>query len=331
MPQPRPQFASGFMTISSRTRKILWARSGNECAFADCKQELIVFGTDGATTVIGEEAHIVAQKRDGPRGDGSPPGGDIDGVANLILVCPTHHRLIDDQPQNFGIEMLAQIKRSHEDSIAKDREKQRPSSNLHPAEHYRGFSDLPIFQSWEFIDTIFVVSQFGEEPIPTGNQSWRGNGLVFEVIRAGKVIYSGMYSEADPDVLFSVDKSLITITEQIFDFKANRDTPFIQRVIDIGGTELSVRSIRLYTPQDMTKRSAGEILASYEEWLANGVDPETAVINIRDFGFANPAEVCSVIKGLFEQRRVDGAVAECASMVANEISAYLKAGFYEET
>lgn len=97
------------MTISSRTRKILWARSGNECAFSDCKQELIVLGIDGSSTVIGEEAHIVAQKLDGPRGDGSPPGGDIDGVANLILVCPTHHRLIDDQPQNFSIGMLVHI------------------------------------------------------------------------------------------------------------------------------------------------------------------------------------------------------------------------------
>lgn len=319
------------MTISSRTRKILWARSGNECAFADCKQELIVFGADGSTTVIGEEAHIVAQKLDGPRGDGAPPGGDIDGVANLVLVCPTHHRLIDDQPQNFGIGMLEEIKRFHEESIAKDREKQSPSSNLHPAEDYSGFSGLPIFQSWEFSDTIFVVSQFGEDPIPTGSQSWRGNGLVFEVIRAGKVIYSGMYSEADPDVLFSVDKSLITITDQIFDFKAKRDTPFIQRVIDVGSTELSVRSIRLYTPQDMTKRSVGEIFASYEEWLANGVDPESAVINLRDFGFANPAEVCTVIERLFEQRQLDGAVAECASMVTDEISAYLNAGRSDET
>lgn len=319
------------MTISSRTRKILWARSGNECAFTDCKQELIVFGTDGSTTVIGEEAHIVAQKPEGPRGGDVPPGGHIDGVANLILVCPTHHRLIDDQPQIFDIGMLEEIKRSHEDSIAKARERKSPSSNLHPAEDYRGFSGLPIFQSWEFTDTIFVVSQFGEDPIPTGSQSWRGNGLVFEVIRAGKVIYSGMYSEADSDVLFSVDKSLITITEQIFDFNANRDTPFIQRVIDIGSAELSVRSIRLYTPQDMTKRSAGEILASYEKWLENGVHPEIAVINLRDFGFANPAEVCAVIEGLFAQRQVDGAVAECASMVVDEISAYLNAGQYGET
>jgi len=319
------------MTISSRIRKILWARSGNECAFSDCNQELTVFGIDGSSTIIGEEAHIVAQKFNGPRGDGYPPGGDIDGVANLILVCPTHHRLIDDQPQNFSIGMLEEIKRSHEESIAKTRGKQCPSAILHPAKDFKRFSSLPIFQSWEFAGTIFVVSQFGEDPTPTGNQSWRGNGLVFEVIRAGKVIYSGMYSEAESDVLFSVDKSLITITEQIFDFKAKRDTPFIQRIIDVGSTELSVHSIRLYTPENTTKRSASEILSSYEGWLENGVDPESAVINLRDYGFANPYEVCEVIEGLFEQGLVDGAVAECASMVADEISVYLNAGRYDET
>lgn len=276
--------------------------------------------------MLGEEAHIVAQKFDGPRGAESPPGGYIDGVANLLLLCPTHHRLIDDQPQNFSIETLKEIKRSHEDSIAKSREKQFPSSNLRPEVHYRGFSGLPIFQSWEFTDSIFVVSMLGSVPIPVGYQSWRGTGLAFEVIREGEVIYSGMYSEAEPEVLFSVENSLVTITEQIIDLKEQRYIPFIQKVIDIDSTELSVRSRRIYTPRDMTKRSEEEILASYEKWLADGVDPETAVISLRDFGFANPSEVRAMIKGLFERRLIDGAVAECASMVADEVTAYLEAG-----
>lgn len=49
------------MPISSKTRKILWAKSGNRCAI--CKIELI-HQEKGSTdkTVIGEECHIVGQK-----------------------------------------------------------------------------------------------------------------------------------------------------------------------------------------------------------------------------------------------------------------------------
>ena len=49
-------------------RKLLWARSGNICAFPECRVEITQdFEDDSA--IIGEEAHIVAYENDGPRGD----------------------------------------------------------------------------------------------------------------------------------------------------------------------------------------------------------------------------------------------------------------------
>jgi hypothetical protein len=57
------------MTISVRDRKLLWGRSGNRCAFTDCRRQLTVDAEEtGRDAVVSQEAHIVAEEEDGPRG-----------------------------------------------------------------------------------------------------------------------------------------------------------------------------------------------------------------------------------------------------------------------
>jgi hypothetical protein len=57
----------------SQQRKLL-QRSGNMCAFPDCKQLLTTEGTsDDPVVVLGEIAHIVAESPDGPRGKSPVP------------------------------------------------------------------------------------------------------------------------------------------------------------------------------------------------------------------------------------------------------------------
>lgn len=63
-------------------------------------------------TVVGEAAHIVARRPDGPRGDGPRPA-DIDGYDNLILLCPDHHKVVDDRPTEFPVARLRDRKRAH--------------------------------------------------------------------------------------------------------------------------------------------------------------------------------------------------------------------------
>ncbi len=49
---------------------MLWGRSGNMCAFPECKKELVMDESEtDDPSVIGEEAHIVGRKQTGPRGD----------------------------------------------------------------------------------------------------------------------------------------------------------------------------------------------------------------------------------------------------------------------
>ncbi|MCB8946369.1 MAG: hypothetical protein H6653_00010 [Ardenticatenaceae bacterium] len=65
-------------------------------------------------SVIGEECHIVAREKNGPRGDSALPDKFRDYPDNLILLCRIHHKIIDDQPQIFTVEVLFDIKSTHE-------------------------------------------------------------------------------------------------------------------------------------------------------------------------------------------------------------------------
>lgn len=101
------------MAISSKTRKILWGRSGNRCAI--CRRELVMDSTGiDSNSVIGEECHIVAREINGPRGSSLLPLEERDNVENLILLCRNHHKLIDDQQNTFTVESLYEIKSKHE-------------------------------------------------------------------------------------------------------------------------------------------------------------------------------------------------------------------------
>ncbi len=106
------------MGIGIKTHKMLWGRSGNMCAYPDCKKELVMDETEtDDPSVIGEEAHIVARKKDGPRGESDLDIEQRDKYDNLILLCSVHHKIIDDQPKHYTVEKLKEFKKTHEEWI----------------------------------------------------------------------------------------------------------------------------------------------------------------------------------------------------------------------
>jgi hypothetical protein len=112
------------MDISSRDMKILWGRSGGICAFPGCGLELTPDPAgSGTPAVIGEMAHIVDKDRNGPRGNSPLTEAQRNSYANLILVCPTHHALIDDKDQaaHYPVELLHEWKSQHEDWVQYNR------------------------------------------------------------------------------------------------------------------------------------------------------------------------------------------------------------------
>ena len=56
---------------------------------------------------LGQRAHIVGVGRQGPRSKAVPLSGDIDAVENLLLLCGEHHRIVDDNPRIYSVEVLA--------------------------------------------------------------------------------------------------------------------------------------------------------------------------------------------------------------------------------
>lgn len=105
------------MGISDKTRKLLWGRSGNRCAI--CRCVLIMDGDQSSAStdsVVGDECHIVSNKPQGPRHNESFPS-DPDGYDNLILLCKTHHKLVDNQPSKYTVEALQNIKKNHEEWV----------------------------------------------------------------------------------------------------------------------------------------------------------------------------------------------------------------------
>src|SRR5262245_29679308 len=101
------------MSITDRTRKILWGRSGNRCAF--CRRDLIEEGTElSDESVVGDEAHIIGEKPTAARGQFGIGRDDLDEYDNLMLLCKVHHKLVDDQPETYTVEALHEMKNRHE-------------------------------------------------------------------------------------------------------------------------------------------------------------------------------------------------------------------------
>lgn len=98
------------MAISDKTRKNLWAKSGNKCSM--CKTNLFS-ELEGTTEFnIGEECHIISSKKTGPRH--KPELNDYDTYDNLILLCRNHHKQIDELTETYTEELLRYIKLNHE-------------------------------------------------------------------------------------------------------------------------------------------------------------------------------------------------------------------------
>jgi len=97
------------MSITNKSRNELWAKSGNKCSI--CKIDLVHQNPNDETT-RGEECYIISPEVDGPR---HKPGlTDYDSIDNLLLLCPQHHKEIDECHGTYTEELLKYMKMNHE-------------------------------------------------------------------------------------------------------------------------------------------------------------------------------------------------------------------------
>jgi hypothetical protein len=103
------------MSISEKDIKKLWGLAAGICSFPGCGADCIPFVDSNDPTLIGEMAHVIAKQPLGPRGQ---PSGGSDDYTNLILLCPTHHRLVDKAPEGtYPKVTILKWKEDHEASV----------------------------------------------------------------------------------------------------------------------------------------------------------------------------------------------------------------------
>ena len=115
-------------SYSSKTLKILFAQSRNLCAYPECTNNIIEPATEQSDDqVIGQVCHIYALSEQGPRGNSGLTKEELNSPENLILLCPTHHAIVDGQHESYPAEKLKEWKQNHESRI------QESLRNLEPA------------------------------------------------------------------------------------------------------------------------------------------------------------------------------------------------------
>jgi len=104
---------------SPKEKHIIFMNSGGYCAFPTCDKKLVqeANAKDDAA-VLGEVAHIVADKRQGPRGGYELSDADRAKHSNLILLCTEHHTIIDTQVHTYSVAVLRQMKEDHENRVS---------------------------------------------------------------------------------------------------------------------------------------------------------------------------------------------------------------------
>src|SRR5882724_9224696 len=94
--------------ILDLTRLLLFVRAGGRCEFDGCPRYLMEHPVTLTEGNFAQVAHVVAFRRDGPRGRVRSRPKDIHALQNLMLLCPQCHKLIDDKPKDYTRRALSE-------------------------------------------------------------------------------------------------------------------------------------------------------------------------------------------------------------------------------
>lgn len=108
------------MAISPKSIKVLWSVAAGRCAFPNCWERLSIHdAAESAPYTLGEMAHICGDQPGANRHDTLQTAAQRDDYLNLILLCPTHHALIDRKENEmvFKVATLHKMKTAHETRV----------------------------------------------------------------------------------------------------------------------------------------------------------------------------------------------------------------------
>ena len=94
----------------SQTKIKLFGYSGNICAYPHCQKVII----NKNEIIIGDICHIEAAEPTGKRYNPNQSPEERRSFDNLILLCKTHHKIIDSDEIKFNVDVLKNMKKEHE-------------------------------------------------------------------------------------------------------------------------------------------------------------------------------------------------------------------------
>lgn len=95
--------------IPNKYVKELYAKSGNRCAFRGCNQKLFYDGIN-----LSEICHIRGLNKGSARFDSNLTDEMCNNIKNLILLCPTHHTIVDNDENKYSVKVLEEMKYERE-------------------------------------------------------------------------------------------------------------------------------------------------------------------------------------------------------------------------
>ena len=107
-----------FTSIPEKVKFHVWLYAGGRCQYPGCNEPLWKDTLTMRAMNKAYLAHIVADSPDGPRGDAVLSDQLKADPNNIMLLCDTHHRLIDKVAvDEHPAELLQQYKQEHEERI----------------------------------------------------------------------------------------------------------------------------------------------------------------------------------------------------------------------
>lgn len=104
-------------SYSQKTLKVLFALSGNQCAYPGCENPVVVPTTEASGVHVSSQiCHIYSLNSDSRSQEGLTER-ELNAPENLILLCPTHHDIIDGQHESYPPNLLKRWKQEHEAKV----------------------------------------------------------------------------------------------------------------------------------------------------------------------------------------------------------------------
>jgi len=161
------------MAISSKVKRLLLSRSGGYCGNPECQSDLFPFFENRSITNVEELAHIIGQKKGGPRGDNDMPLNDRDEYDNIILLCPTCHRKIDKNPDLYPDSIVKKWKEEHEIKIKNLFQEQQYSTRGDAREEIEKLLN----ENKAIFDLYGPFSEFAQKPCSDAHIIWNQKSI----------------------------------------------------------------------------------------------------------------------------------------------------------